>query len=376
MILAQGEGSLVRPLRVLFLATDALTADVRIRPLLDVLAVQGRIRYACVDRNLALTGSASAQYDVLIVHRNPSTRQAAWLRRNKLPFLYDIDDLLLVQPHGPATGRRRAERDHIAWCLAHATVVTSPSRRLLATLDAGLPGLAERSIYLANAGAETVPPEKRSSKPRLLWVSSALAPQTDEFDEVCNGIAAAARALDTEVTLVGRFRDAVRNSFARRADIAWLAPPDYQNLLATGSFIAAAPLATALQPDFQAFVDCKSDIKIAQFGSNRIAGVYSPAPPYTESDLPATIARANSQQAWFESIMTLATDHPGMGNGLAEHPAFAGRRPSVLAAQLLQALDLVQSASQPFGFRAVPTPALIGAIERQVRRWRSRVLGR
>src|SRR5262249_8723169 len=119
-----------QPFRVLFLQSDPLTAETRIRPLLDLLRSESHIGgYRVVDRDMAIGGDLAEHYDAILAHRNPSTRQLAWLRGNSARFAYDIDDLLLPGPAAKLTGRCAAESESIAWCLTNAHRVTAPSRR-------------------------------------------------------------------------------------------------------------------------------------------------------------------------------------------------------------------------------------------------------
>jgi hypothetical protein len=363
-----------QPFRGLFLQSDPLTAETRIRPVLDVLRSDGHIDgYAVVDRDMAISGDLAEQYDAIVAHRNPSGRQLAWLRSSSARFVYDIDDLLLPSPAAKLTGRRAAEQGSIAWCLTNAHRITAPSRRLIATLESRLgTGFGDRSSLLSNFGVEIPPSAKKAARPRLLWVSSAVMPASDDMIAACEGIAAAARDLDTDIVLVGRFAPAVLAQFSRREHIPWLRPVQYRDFLARGPFVAVAPLPAGLPPEEQAFFDCKSDIKAAEFGSNRIDGVYAPVPPYTESDLPCCIAEANTAQAWRESILRVAERFPAGGNELAAHPAIAARRPSVIAKELLTVLTDSRN-PMPLGFRAVPTPAIFRTTERAFRNLRSRL---
>jgi hypothetical protein len=363
-----------QPLRVLFLHGDPLTAETRIRPLLDVLRSENHIGgYAVVDRDMAISGDLAEHYDAILAHRNPSTRQLAWLHSSSARFVYDIDDLLLPSPAAKLTGRRAAESESIAWCLINAHCITAPSRRLIATLESRLgTGFGDRSSLLSNFGVEIPPPVKQATRPRLLWVSSALMPAQDDMIAACEGIAAAARDLDTDIVLVGRFAPAVLARLGRREHIVWLPPAKYRDFLGQGAFVAVAPLPAGMPPEEQAFFDCKSDIKAAEFGSNRIAGVYAPVPPYTESDLLCCIAEANTAQAWRETILRVVERFPTGGNELAEHPAIAARRPSVIAKELLTVLTDSRNPT-PLGFRAVPTPAIFRATERAFRNLRSRL---
>jgi hypothetical protein len=357
-------------LRTLFAHTDDVAANVRIRPLLEELSSSGRIRYASVDRNMAVTGARSDKYDVLLTHRNPSRCQHKWLKARSIRFVYDIDDLLLADDVRGV--RRAAEQSSIQWCLENADAVTAPSRRLLAMLDRKLPnGLGARAIHLPNAGLERPPPTKAKSKPRFLWASSAQPMDAGDLDAVCLGISDAVQALNTDIVMIGRFPQRLLDFFPSRQVMEWLEPSAYLELLASGPFIAVAPLSLTLPAAQQMFADCKSDIKIAQYGASRIAGAYSAALPFTESDLPCHIV-PNTRADWAEALRMLANDFPDQGNRLADHPAFALRRPAVLAAQLHEVLKRTAEVTEPFSFWAISTPNLARTVEHRVRMWRSR----
>jgi hypothetical protein len=367
---------LTLPFCVLFLERGGDAAQMRLRPLLDLLRMQGEISgYAVVDRDLSISGDVADDYDVVLAHRVPSSRQLAWLRRAAPPFAYDIDDLLLPGAEESWRGRRASDAESVAWCLKNALRITAPSARLLATLEPRLGvSLAGRSQLLLNAGVEKPPPKKAAGRPRLLWISSAAVPVTDDVLSACRGIDAALRTIGTDILLVGRFAPGVRDQFSRSETVAWLAPEQYRRLLAEGPFIGVRPLPTGLRADQQAFIDCKSDIRAAEYGSSGVEAVYSPVPPYTESDLPCRIAPTNDAEDWREAVLAVAGRFPRGGNELADHAAFAARRPSVIARQFLTALSRVRAAgAQPVRFRALPTPPLFRNIERGFRELRSRL---
>jgi len=363
-------------MRVLFLESEALTAETRIVPLLEALRASGRIEgFACVDRGLAIAGGGFDAYDVALTHRNPSARQVAWLRRNSLPFVYDVDDLLLAAPDQPLSARRRAERAGIIWCLSHARRITSPSSRLLGVLAQRVQvGLDGRALILPNAGLEHPPPPKSGVRPRLLWVSSDVLQFSDqEFEAVRAGIAAAVADHKLDCLLLGRFAESVRNALGRPEHETWLPRARYRRCLAEGNFIAVAPLATDLPAAEQCAIDCKSDIKAAEFGSSRIAAAYSAAPPYAESDLPCDLVAENSAGDWRDAVGRLVATFPDAGNRLGDHPAFALRRPSVVAQRLFESLEAARAGAPPVRYRALATPRFIRNFARNLRRLHGRL---
>ena len=341
-------------LRLLLFVSDPLTADVRLKPLLDRIVEAGRLRYACVDRDMKLSGAVSEQYDLLLAHRNLSRRQTAWLRAHPVPFIYDIDDLLLEETL-PSSRRRAAQQQSIRWCLAQAAFVTAPSRRLLTELDRLAGGTAARARLVPNPGQEIIPPPKTGRCRRVLWTSSAQPMGAADLDEVCAGIAEAAKAGRLELLLVGKFSAQLQALLGPARLIPWLAPEAYLELLRRETLIAVAPLSRCLAPAQQRFADCKSDIKIAQYASSRIAGVYSDAPPFADSELPRTIA-PNTREAWRDALLALAETGTEAANVFAENQLIEARRPSRVAAELYDIIGVTAATGAPFRFRAIPTP--------------------
>jgi hypothetical protein len=280
---------------------------------------------------------------------------------HRVGLVYDIDDLLVQ------TGVWGV----VQHCLERAVRITAPSKRLLATLNikAG-GGLSEKSIFLANAGREHTPvADMGTSKPQLLWISSAVPQGGDGLRDVCRGIAGAAQKSDLKVLLVGRFPLWIDDAFPSAQRIGWIPPSELLDWLSVRPLIAVAPLSTDLPEAAQDFADCKSDIKIAQFGSSGVAGIYSPAAPYLESDLPRRLASRNDADAWMAEICRAVEAFPGEGMRLATNPAFAARRPSVLAETLLEQLERAAATAPAFTFRALAMPRFVRAAERTIRTW-------
>jgi hypothetical protein len=364
-------------MRVLFFATDPLTAETRIEPLLQILRESARIAgYDRVDRDMAISRRAFDRYDVVLTHRNPSRRQIAWLRRHPSPFVYDIDDLLL---QGMTTrARQLGEQAAIEWCLSHAFRITSPSARLLSMLARRMSTSFEaRAVLLPNTGLEQTPPPKSGEKPRLLWVSSDfLKFPTAELEGIFQGVSAAVGELGIDTLLLGRFAETLPPELARGEQIRWLAHDDYRRLLGKGDFVAVAPLSIGLPPELQCVEDCKSDVKAAEFGSSRIDAAYSAAAPYTDSHLPCSIVPANTARDWRQAIIRLVEGFPNAGNGLGENPAFSERRPSFVALQLFECLLQASKIGAPVAFRSIRTPRFARDAERKLRALRLRLLPR
>jgi len=366
--------------RILFLETEPVTSEVRLRPLLDQLVRTGEIEsYAVIDRDMSVRPAKSITYDVALTHRIPNARQIRWLRRHAPPLVYDIDDLFRRPVPKDPGGGRRGEADRWDWCLRNADVISSPSPRLMRALQesygAALGGVIRR---LPNCGRETPAPRKLAGRPRLIWSSSSAHQWNDELRAITNGIAAAARELRIDVQLAGRFPEALPEALPRSVTRAsWIPFPQFMDSLASGPFIAVAPLASALAANEQEFVDCKSDIKAAQYGSSRIAAAFSTVAPYRDSELPLRMVPVNTSEAWRIAIGTLVEEFPASGNLIGDDPAFQGRRPSVVATTLLELLEAARQPSRPpFSYRCVPTPHIGRQLEQVLRSFRTRLFSR
>jgi hypothetical protein len=103
-------------------------------------------------------------------------------------------------------------------------------------------------------------------------VSSSAHRWTDELCAIAEGIEAAVREHRVDLHLVGRFPAALTKVLARpHLHQDWIPFPKFLDLLSNSPFVAVVPLDCALAANEQAFIDCKSDIKAAQYGSSRIA---------------------------------------------------------------------------------------------------------
>ena len=251
--------------------------------------------------------------------------------------------------------------------------MTAPSRRLLAELDRVAKGkVAPKARLLANPGQELIPPRKDGSCAGVLWTSSALPMLAPDLRDVCVGIADGVRARGLDLLLIGKFSDPLLALLGSARVVPWLEPEAYLERLHREPLIAVAPLSQRLSPAQQRFADCKSDIKIAQFASSRIAGAYANAPPFADSDLPRRIVPENSREAWRDAVIELAEAAPNAGNDLGDDPAVLARRPSILAEQFYRILSETAGRGAPFPFWAIPTPNLGRRIEAQIRSFKSR----
>lgn len=366
-------------MRVLFFETDSLTSEVRLQPMLKRLERTRSIAgYTCVNRDMAASGDTFDAYDVAITHRIPSKRQLAWLQNNFLPLVYDIDDLLSVPSQSVADRHQAKAQIAVNWCLLNAHRVTSPSRYLLRMLARQLdPTISKRQVYLPNAGLETPAPPKPAGRPRVLWVSSSEHFWTAELDAACRGIERALRECKTDIVLAGNFSPKLRRSLHRCSLQPSMTHDVYLRYLGQGPFVAVVPLSTELPTPQQAFIDCKSDIKCAEYGSSRIDAAYSSTVAYRCTDLPCRLVDANLEDAWFNSVGGLIERFPEGGNCIADHPAIILRKPSALAGKLLDVfLDVISKRREPVSFRVIPTPAFGRKLERRLRKMKSRLFSK
>ncbi|MEO1200553.1 MAG: hypothetical protein AAFX39_15200 [Pseudomonadota bacterium] len=298
---------------VLLLAADDFISRIRLEPILAAAKEGGLIdAYALADRDMNLLGpDLPNRFSHVIAHRNLGSRQIGWLKRNRCPFLYDVDDFVLALPNDLEKGRWSREAERIVWCLSAARVVTATSRFLAREMGsvAGV-DVIERFHMLHNG----LLPE-RSMLPRVgparraIWVSSDLPLIFNVMPDVVDGIADGVRRNGLDLTLIGRFPEAMTERLPVAEHIPFLPPAGLARRLAeSDDMIGLAPMVTGADPDLQRFSDAKSDIKIVDFHGHGVPALFSAARPYVESSISPTMLVENTGTAWAQAIDRIAAD--------------------------------------------------------------------
>ena len=245
-------------------------------------------------------------FDAVLVQRCVPAWVTDFFHDRGLPYLLDCDDLLLADPPysrglPDAAGRRALVRS-----LAQCAVLALPNRRLLARLEARLGmSLAHKTVFAPNALPGDPDAVKPVSRPgAMLWASSDRAALgADEARAVTDAVAAVAAAHSLPVYVMGDPGERILAALpmARRlGNMGYWRHKAFLRELPTA--LAVAPLATAGDAETLAFVGCKSDVKLVEYGGMGHAGVYSLSPAYADSDLPAGRLVANTREAWSEGL--------------------------------------------------------------------------
>ncbi|AZO08746.1 MULTISPECIES: hypothetical protein [unclassified Mesorhizobium] len=359
-------------INVAVLASEPEICRIRVAPLLDALTRAGAIAdYVLLDRDLAPIGRRGFDaFNAVIVQRNVSRAQLRFLARQRLRFVYDIDDLL---PRLPAHQHRKKQETsrRIAWCLAHADAVSTPNQKLAIELEEATGvSLQGRGIVVPNGLEPVAVDESGWAVParQLLWVSSDLPMIETEAPGLAEAIATAANELGLKAILIGRFPDRIKSLFDRIDYIPRLGFADYRRFLASlRRTIAVAPLPFHSE-SHQAFIDSKSDIKAVDFLGHGIPAVYSAAWPYRNSDLDLAPLVANEPHRWREAIADVAGHPAGHIDGPKVQAVHRQRSYATVATMLGD-----QLARSAMPYRPLPRPSINSVLrgwEQRIRQWR------
>jgi len=296
-------------LRVLAVTADRrFLREVRLALPLSALCHAGRIagfRIFC-----PLDGGLSDHFpletfDVVVVQRLIPAWVTDFLQERAIPFLLDIDDLLLARPaYSKGLPTLRGCRCLGEAVLACATLSVS-NHRLLASLEQRLGAfLGEKAAIIPNALPESTASEKPATRPEVvMWTSSDRPALLGSAGPILAAVAAFAAARSMPVLVAG---DLDRETAKALPMARSLGTMDYWQhklfLREHPTALALAPLETHGDAETLEFINCKSDVKLAEYGGLGHAGVYSLAPPYAESDLRAGRLAPNTGEAWADAL--------------------------------------------------------------------------
>jgi hypothetical protein len=318
-----------------------------------------------------VTGTLSGReglerFDAVLVQREGPAHALDWLERTGLPFAYDIDDLLGAYASYRDQGRDAASQSFVDRAARLCSRLLISNGRLLAALERRVGvRLAAKAVMAPNLSPFERPPARPPGRPGLvLWTSSDLPALTSSRQAVAGALREFTAARGLPVVLMGRFPPDI---LAALPGAKLLGPMDYWRhklfLANLPRSLAAAPLESRADPHTQAFIDCKSDVKMAEYGGAGLAGVYSLAAPHADSDLRAGILAENTRQGWRDALEEAHAAPAGRWDEEARRIA-AARAPSVAApgswgkalsqARLAAPIDL-RHVLRGMGFRSFTT---------------------
>lgn len=338
---------------------DAVTAVRVHRPFAGLVRLGAISGYTILCRGHLIAGEAPAveAFDAIWLHRANRRLQVEIVARLGLPFGYDIDDNLLAVPsYRPAFPVR--SRDAVLGFLRCATVVSCATLRL-----AGL--LARRSGLEFDARLSVTPnlaaPHRKpvpAGPPRaVIWASSDRPALIDERSDIVRAVADHCRANGLRLVCIGEPppADLLGEGIEIEA-FGLLHHDDYAALLRRmAPSILVCPLAIDADPETLDFVAGKSDIKALEAWSFGLAGVFSRAAPYVDSDVSGLVLCDNTYSGWRLALEAAQANclSPGPGTTVP-----AGRRIGPAGLKPLAAALAAVRLAQPLG-----RGALVEAVE-------------
>ena len=220
------------------------------------------------------------------------------------PFVYDIDDNLLVSP----VYRRAFSMEHmqsVRYLLQHCAMLSCSTVRLGQELQrAAMVPLVDKAIVtpnLSRGGAHARPVGPPGS---VICVVSDSLPLTDSARVVILAIRDFCLNHGLRIVWIGMPPpDLLIEAAVSVQHVGTVSYSAYLPLLQSfAPAIMACPMETNGDQATQRFINGKSDIKLLEALSSGLVGVFSNASPYLESDLPGALLTENSYAAWYEAL--------------------------------------------------------------------------
>jgi hypothetical protein len=249
-------------------------------------------------------GGVDPHYDAIWVQRSTSPEIALLLDALGLPFVYDIDDNLLVSPnYRPAFA---PEQMQAARNFVRRAAVLSCSTQAMATIleRHASTALLHKTIVTQNL-LRNAPAARPSGEPScVVWVSSDTPALTEGRLAVVKAVRDFCLTHGLRLIFIGADPpDLLRESNLEVEHMGLMAYPNYLEMLrAMAPAILVCPLEIAADAATQDFVNCKSDIKMLEALGCGLVAVCSAARPYLESDLASPILCDNDYGSWFEGL--------------------------------------------------------------------------
>ena len=298
--LASWPGRGPRP-HVLVISDEALNLiDIRVHRPFAALLSRGVIAGYSLLRHRDFVFSTTPitpdlRFGAIWVQRSSDPLTHLLLRSLAKPFVYDLDDLLTVSPayrepfppEATATVRALAQD-----CAVLSTATPRLAKSLALTLKTVVtPNLAIAAPASIHGPAHT-----------LVWASSDKPALTAARAEIERAVRDFCQAHRLKLLCIGPqppeiFADLDVEHLGLLSHAAYM---DRLRQAAPG--ILVGPLDTGADPDTQAFIDAKSDIKIIEARTAGLIGVFSRAAPYLETDLAPPILCDNDYRSWLAAL--------------------------------------------------------------------------
>ncbi|MGA8027942.1 MAG: glycosyltransferase, partial [Bryobacteraceae bacterium] len=292
--------------RVLVISPDAINGallELRIRNPFRALQRQGYIDAVTVtDASFSSLKHDKSSYDVIVTQRAIAEFIYRLFDNLALPFALDTDDNMLAR----AAYRRDRLETELILGLQRCTALTVPNPKLLRGLGkySGME-LAGKAFITPNS----LPfPQDASSRPpaqpsQIVWIQSDIAALTKSRESIVRAVGDFSERYELPVVLIGK-NVLERPRFKHQIVTGQIDFTSNLQMLEFGpASIGVAPLETDADDETLDFIAGKSDLKILLFAGYGHPGVYSAAPPYSDSALAAGLSLVgNSYEEWSEAL--------------------------------------------------------------------------
>ena len=290
--------------RVLAISPDAAALlDLRLRNPLRALHRQGLLNgttfASCSLEQLQHDHTA---YDVIVTQRALPQQLYDLLESLSLRFLLDVDDNLMAHASYRFSGKEYTIISGLRACAA----VTAPNPRLIRGLERYTHlSIAQKAFMTPNAlpFADASLERPAQAPSQIIWIQSDIAALVASRDGIVDAVEKFSNKHGLPIVLVGR-NVLARPQFRNQIVMGEIDFTANLQLLATAPLsLGVAPLETQSDEETLDFVAGKSDLKILLFAGYGHAGVYSAAPPYTDSKLQGGLSViGNSAAEWHEAL--------------------------------------------------------------------------
>jgi hypothetical protein len=263
--------------------------ELRVRIPFDAMVKAGLIRGYHVLHRGRLSRSIGTpieidRIDVVWVQRVPDRNVLFLIDALAGKFVYDLDDNLLVSPAYQRFSHTVTEI--VRSLLRESKIVSATNARLLNSLQkrSGTK-LDAKSVITPNLAEDVDVLHGGKDPSSLLLAMSGPLPLTTSYDGFVRGVKLFIDRRNLPIVYIGSDMNDFSTLGVSVQAMGMLDYRTYRDVLRRHNAMAIAPLEWRGDPATQEFVDCKSDVKMVDFGSLGVPAVYADVAPYQDTPL-------------------------------------------------------------------------------------------
>lgn len=239
--------------------------------------------------------------DCILVQRDCYPWLSDKLFAASLPYILDLDDLLVARPDYSNFVTAGNTFDLIARA-AHITCATQHLRDKLAAYTHA-ETLGKSSIVPNGMVYPLGCPDTHAEPSAVVWTSADFSSLTRSAGEVIRATDRFARERDLPIYLFGNFKRDFHERLGNAKSFGFMDFWAHKMFLASHpGFVGIAALETTADQVTLDFINSKSDLKMVEYGGFGHAAVYSRALPYIESNLTTGVLTENRYAGWYNAL--------------------------------------------------------------------------